>query len=112
MNTLHHACGYDEIKGTQNLKIYSHADPQILSHCAYLSVSRCVVTESAAQLANLTVFVSLLRDPLCLFHSCALACYVSLLLVWQCQVLDVTTWSRRHRHRLGISMLCAQNGSS
>ena len=32
ISTLHYTCGYDEIKGTQDLKIYSHADSLILSH--------------------------------------------------------------------------------
>ena len=29
--TSHHACCYDEIKGTQDVKIYSHADSLILA---------------------------------------------------------------------------------
>ena len=31
IDTLHYTCCYDEIKGTQDLKIYSHADSQILT---------------------------------------------------------------------------------
>ena len=64
MNTRYHACGYDQSKGTQALKIYSHADPQILSHCA--RVSLCV---SLTMLLSLPWVVSVCL-PFCgrLFH--------------------------------------------
>ena len=43
INTLHHACCYDEIKGIQDLKIYSHAR----SHARSLILSICVCVLSS-----------------------------------------------------------------
>ena len=50
--TITCTCCYDEVKGTQDLKIYSHADSQIFSHTQFLASQSHPLTDSGANLTD------------------------------------------------------------